>query len=160
MGFFDFLFGSTKNVAKVMEPSDENIFPVASTDISALKEEYSVEINDMYPMESYHYYASNGIELIRDTKSIHIIYEGLLAKSGAQEVHAAVGYGNNLKWEDIDDYTLHKLESQTFELILPVKRAGNINIAFKDNAGNWDNNSGMNYCFDNQFQKFLDRHIE
>jgi hypothetical protein len=35
-----------------------------------------------------------------------------------------------------------------FETTVPVIKPDTLNVAFKDCANNWDNNSGMNYSFD------------
>ncbi|NJD02351.1 MAG: carbohydrate-binding protein, partial [Ruminiclostridium sp.] len=35
-----------------------------------------------------------------------------------------------------------------FETTIPVMKADTLNVAFKDCANHWDNNSGMNYSFD------------
>jgi hypothetical protein len=104
------------------------------------------DVNLMHPYDSYAY---AGIQMQEAKDTLRLTYNGILAKSGAQEVYAVIGYGNNLKWEDIEYYPMHKVGDQSFELIFPVKRAGNINVAFKDSANNWDNNSGMNYSFNN-----------
>ncbi|WHH58917.1 carbohydrate-binding protein [Petroclostridium sp. X23] len=151
MGFFDFLFGARRDIEEVVQQQNTEILHLGSSEMDAFKEEYSTEIYDIEPIKSYNSYSNYGVQLKSDIYAVRIIYDGLLIKSGAQEVYAAVGYGNNLKWEDVDYYPLHKVNPQAFELILPVKREGNINIAFKDNIGNWDNNSGMNYCFENNF---------
>ena len=141
MGFFDFFFKSTS-----LSRPDNNSFA----------EEYSTEmydkVFDFSNMPAYNSYTDSGIRVTEAAYPImKITYEGLLANSGAQEVYAVVGYGNNLKWEDIETFTMQKVGSQVFEASIPVKRSGNINIVFKDCAENWDNNSGMNYSFNNHF---------
>ena len=34
-----------------------------------------------------------------------------------------------------------------FELDIPITESGNLNVAFRDDSGNWDNNDGQNYIF-------------
>mgnify|MGYP000500944935 CR=1 FL=1 len=67
------------------------------------------------------------------------------AKSGATDIYAHVGFGS--AWDNLYDYRMNKTDTG-FEVTVPVKSADTINICFKDCAGNWDNNSGMNYSFD------------
>ncbi len=88
-----------------------------------------------------------GIEFHNIPNMIKIVYKGLLAKSGAEEISAAIGYGDNSLWEDISSIPMQKTAQETFELLTFRKRPGNVNVAFKDNLGNWDNNSGYNYVF-------------
>ncbi|MBP2644078.1 MAG: hypothetical protein H6Q67_1965 [Firmicutes bacterium] len=74
-----------------------------------------------------------------------IVYSGLLAKGGAHGLYAHVGFDRN--WEHTHDYKMTK-GSNTFEADIPMHDADTLNIAFKDCADNWDNNSGKNYSFD------------
>jgi hypothetical protein len=93
-------------------------------------------------------YRQNGITIFPATPHAHddvkIIYNGLLPQSGAAEVWAHVGYGET--WENAHDYPMIKTWHD-FETVVPVQPATTLNIAFKDCAGNWDNNSGNNYSF-------------
>jgi len=78
-----------------------------------------------------------------------ISYSGLLAKSGAQEICGVYGYGSNQNWENVTTLHFKKEGDGVFQAIVPLESGKNINIAFKDPAENWDNNSGMNYTFVN-----------
>jgi hypothetical protein len=80
-------------------------------------------------------------------KEIRLRYNGMLVKNGAHDVYAAVSYGDNNNWTNVKYYPMGKTEHNTFEAILPVKRNTTLNVAFKDGADNWDNNSGSNYRF-------------
>ena len=100
---------------------------------------------------SYNSYTDNGVDIQQVQKAIRIMYTGILVSKDANRIEVLVGYGNNLKWEDVQSFTLIKIDDQTFEAIIPVYRAGNINVAFKDDADNWDNNEGMNYTFENNY---------
>jgi Starch/carbohydrate-binding module (family 53) len=119
----------------------------------AYNEETSTEIYDkVYNTDSmppYNSYTANGIEVTQAENPMKMSYTGMLAQSGAKEVYAVVGYGANDRWEDIETIKLRKSRGKKFVLELAVKRSGNINIAFKDEAENWDNNSGNNYTFAN-----------
>ncbi len=94
-------------------------------------------------------YDANGVYISPSTFSvgdrIKITYSGLLANSGAAEVYAHIGFGAS-KWQDITDIKMTKT-SKGFEATVPVSSTSTLNVAFKDNANNWDNNSGSNYCF-------------
>ncbi len=78
-------------------------------------------------------------------ETVKIVYNGLLAKSGATHVLAHVGFGQ--KWAYVHDYSMKKT-ANGFETDVTVQHADTLNIAFKDCATNWDNNSGQNYSFD------------
>jgi hypothetical protein len=77
--------------------------------------------------------------------SVRIVYDGLLAKSGASHLYVHVGFGSN--WDTRGDYPMIRT-STGFEANVPVKEADTLNVCFKDCASNWDNNSGKNYTFD------------
>jgi len=94
-------------------------------------------------------YISNGVTLKPATPSVgdkvKVHYDGLLAKSGANDVLAHVGYGST--WKHTSDYRMEKTDTG-FEVTIPVIEGDTLNICFKDCANNWDNNSGKNYSFD------------
>ena len=94
-------------------------------------------------------YMTNGVAITPASpttgEEVKVIYDGLLAKSGANHVLAHVGFGNS--WCDIAEYRMERTGS-CFETTIPVKKGDAINICFKDCAGNWDNNSGLDYSFD------------
>ena len=77
--------------------------------------------------------------------TVKIIYDGLLAKSGATDVFAHVGFGK--KWDNVSDYRMSRTATG-FEVSIPVQNADVLNVCFKDCADHWDNNSGKNYSFD------------
>lgn len=95
-------------------------------------------------------YATSGVifEKLND-KEAKINYSGLLAKSGATQVIGVLGYGSNQSWEDVRDIYLSCQGSTGFESVIPIVPGKNVNLAFKDPAENWDNNSGLNYTFVN-----------
>lgn len=94
-------------------------------------------------------YLSNGISISPTIPAagdkLKVVYDGLLAKSGATEVFAHVGFGS--RWDNLHDYKMNKT-SMGFEASIPVSGSETMNICFKDSANNWDNNSGRNYSFD------------
>ncbi|NLU25976.1 MAG: hypothetical protein GXX00_02290 [Hungateiclostridium thermocellum] len=150
MGFFDFLFNtqSDTNTDNSNNPAENR-----AKKFQPFNQEFSLDMttepygNNMD--ETNNFYSNNGVQ-IQDAKNVfRLVYSGILAKNNPENLYAVIGYGNNLAWEDIESYSMRKIGDQKYELLFPVKRPGNINIAFKDDADNWDNNSGMNYCFEN-----------
>jgi len=117
---------------------------------NTFKEEYSEDLTNSdvskYGIQSY---SKSGVafEKLSETQA-QIVYSGLLAKCGAQEIHGVYGYGSNQNWEGVSTVQLTK-EGDVFRGIIPLEQGKNVNIAFKDSAENWDNNSGMNYTFVN-----------
>lgn len=81
----------------------------------------------------------------RAQTSATLKYDGLLARSGAHGVYAHVGFGAN--WSNTQDIRMSRT-ANGFTASIPVQYADTLNIAFKDCANNWDNNSGKNYSFD------------
>lgn len=73
-----------------------------------------------------------------------VVYNGLLAKNGAEKVYIHVGFGD--EWKKSTDYKMIKT-GEGFEVSVPVAIANTMNMCFKDNANNWDNNAGENYSF-------------
>lgn len=95
-------------------------------------------------------YSGNGVYITPTDFSvgdrIRLTYDGLLAKSGASEIYAHVGYGTQKKWDNVMDVKMTQ-SSDGFEATFPVTSTTNLNVVFKDSANNWDNNSGENYSF-------------
>ena len=94
-------------------------------------------------------YLSNGViispSILSTGERVRVIYDGLLSKSGANHIYAKVGFGS--KWEKEGYFQMIKSDTG-FETTIPVANADTMNLAFKDCANNWDNNSGKNYIFD------------
>jgi len=94
-------------------------------------------------------YLSKGVSISPAVPSVgdrvKIKYDGILAKSGAHDVLAHVGFGS--KWDNLYDYRMTRTATG-FEVTVPVANADTMNVCFKDCANNWDNNSGKNYTFD------------
>lgn len=92
-------------------------------------------------------YTENGIFLKGAQDVFRLTYSGILAKDGAKDIYAVVGQEENGKWKDVKYYPMHKADEQTYEVLFPVRSLQNINLAFKDGADHWDNNSGRNYTY-------------
>jgi hypothetical protein len=95
-----------------------------------------------------HNYNSNGVTLNPSIPTfgdkVKVVYNGLLAESGATELFAHVGFGNN--WNSQYDYRMNRTQNG-FEASIPVTHQEPLNICFRDCANNWDNNSGSNYSY-------------
>ena len=149
MGFFDLFYN---NAQKNSNNSDEQNRDNTSR-FQSFNEEFSMDMTtEPYGTsikELDNSYSSSGVEIHDTRNTLRILYSGILAKNGAKEVYAVIGYGDNLNWENVQEYPMHKLSAKKYELIFPVTRTGEINMAFKDSADNWDNNSGKNFTFTN-----------
>ncbi|PKM83306.1 MAG: hypothetical protein CVU89_00690 [Firmicutes bacterium HGW-Firmicutes-14] len=81
-----------------------------------------------------------------DGKNIKIVYNGLLAKSGADQVLMRAGFGTRNSWNDVYDHhmsrTVRGWESPDLHM-----NDRQLNFCFKDSAGNWDNNNGENWSY-------------
>ena len=118
--------------------------------------EFSTEMYDKTfntsNMPPYNPYSVNGIHIEeRADDRIRLSYDGLLAKSGADGVYAVVGFGDNSNWKDVMYYPMQNTGYQSFEVYIPQNKNEGLNIAFKDSAYNWDNNTGANYTFNHSF---------
>ena len=102
-------------------------------------------ISSINNMEYMEYGVSISPSMPESGSTTKIMYDGLLAKSGASHIYAHVGYGTN--WNNPQYYKMSKT-STGFEATVPVADSDTFNVCFKDCANNWDNNSGKNYSFD------------
>jgi hypothetical protein len=136
-----------KNSASSLYPEES---PRSASGKQTFKEEYAEDLVSDVSRYGIQSYSKAGVtfEKLSETQG-KISYSGLLAKCGAQEVCGVYGYGSNQNWENVSTIKLNKEAGDTFQAIIPVEQGKNINIAFKDPAENWDNNSGMNYTFVN-----------
>jgi hypothetical protein len=78
---------------------------------------------------------------------IQVNYNGLLSKSGAEEVYLHAGFGLNNQWDDVYDIKMKKTEDH-WQTALDVKTNKRLYFCFHDNAENWDNNNGLNWSFE------------
>lgn len=143
-------FGHDFLSRKASEDSDDlNSELKGESKKAAFKEEFSEGLmNDAhFGVQSYSK-AGVTFEKLSETQA-RVNYTGLLAKSGAHEVFGVYGFGSNQNWENVSTISLNKANDGTFISVIPVEQGKNINLAFKDCAENWDNNSGMNYTFVN-----------
>lgn len=74
----------------------------------------------------------------------NISYEGLLKKSGADQVFLHCGYGP--EWSNAQYIPMYNTATGC-TCDFTVNQDGNLNFCFKDSANHWDNNSGQNWAF-------------
>jgi len=93
-------------------------------------------------------YIENGVTIsklpVNVGDEVTLTYDGLLVRSGADKIFAYVGYGDG--WEE-KGFIPMSYEFDVFKAAFKVLLTGKLNIAFKDSADNWDNNSAENYTF-------------
>lgn len=72
-----------------------------------------------------------------------ICYNGLLARSGADQVYLHCGFGDPVHWHSV---STQRMERSPVGWEKTIRMADNKAIfCFKDSAANWDNNSGHNW---------------
>ncbi len=95
-------------------------------------------------------YVENGVKLSKVNvvagEEITVTYNGLLAASGAQNVYAHVGFGND--WNETIDVPMTKDKKGDFKAKIKIAGYDSLNMCFKDDVNNWDNNHSFNYSFD------------
>lgn len=79
--------------------------------------------------------------------SVHIIYNGLLAESGAEQVYLHTGFGSSYHWTMVDEHMMTR-NKWGWETVVPMKGDERFNFCFRDNANNWDNNNGLNWSYE------------
>lgn len=136
-----------ENSNKLIQKSNcEDIFVIDDKEIfdnNESQQGISSKINDIDRVYCFY----NGIKFYDIPNMIKLEYNGILASSGAADIYAVIGYGENDNWQDIGTYKMQETSKDNFEVLTFRKGKGNINVAFVDNAGNWDNNLSNNYIF-------------
>jgi len=151
MGFFDFFYNNNEEFRDLTNQKTKAGDKISK--FQPFNEEFSMDMTtEPYGTsikELDNSYSNSGVEIQDTRNTLRVLYSGILAKSGSKEIYAVIGYGDNFNWENVQEYPMHKLSGEQYELIFPVTRSGEINMAFKDSADNWDNNSGRNFTFTN-----------
>lgn len=95
-------------------------------------------------------YVENGVKLSKVNvivgDEVTVTYNGLLAANGAQNVYAHVGFGEH--WSEIMDVPMTKDKKGDFKAKIKISGYDSLNMCFKDDVNNWDNNHSYNYSFD------------
>lgn len=84
---------------------------------------------------------------LRANRNVELVYNGLLAESGAEEVYAHCGASYLADWTNIQDIKMNKNSNGSFSAHIRIPEGNAFHVCFHDNASNWDNNSGSNYSF-------------
>ncbi|MBE3574193.1 MAG: carbohydrate-binding protein [Firmicutes bacterium] len=73
-------------------------------------------------------------------------YHGLLARSGAQQVYLHCGFGSDDlgAWSQVQDIPMTNTP-EGWEAQVDLTDPSRLHFCFRDNVGNWDNNSGRNW---------------
>lgn len=72
---------------------------------------------------------------------VTVYYDGLLARSGADQVYIHYGFGLP-DWRNVTTEKMEWTGKRWRKAITVDKQAS---FCFKDSAGNWDNNNGHNW---------------
>lgn len=81
-------------------------------------------------------------------EEITVLYYGLLARSGADQVFLHVGYGDAGEWRNVSDLKMSRTGWGWVKTLEMPEDQTRFNFCFKDSAGNWDNNNGINWSFE------------
>ncbi len=103
----------------------------------------NVELSNKESDENY----SKGVIFTTIGNQVKLVYDGLLAQSGATQVYAVVNTRDEKHLLSTSTYPMKGTNQKTFELSIPASTKTLINVAFKDSASNWDNNSGQDYSY-------------
>ncbi|MCF8011777.1 MAG: hypothetical protein K9L17_12100 [Clostridiales bacterium] len=74
---------------------------------------------------------------------VNITYTGLLSSDGAEEIYLHCGYENPDEWYDPQTMRMNRT-GRGWERSVPMNN-NLMSFCFRDNASNWDNNSGYNW---------------
>ncbi|WP_027719381.1 carbohydrate-binding protein [Desulfovirgula thermocuniculi] len=74
---------------------------------------------------------------------VNIIYNGLLANCGADQVYLHYGFGDPLKWQNVNTVRMDRT-MRGWEATVRMLNS-TMSFCFKDSANNWDNNNGYNW---------------
>jgi hypothetical protein len=96
-------------------------------------------------------YNNQGIDVtptpITTGQNVRVNYDGLLSRSGANQVYLHAGFGLDNQWNDVKNLKMSKVQN-TWQADVEMDTDDRFYFCFHDNAGNWDNNSGSNWSFE------------
>ena len=75
---------------------------------------------------------------------IKVSYSGKLFQDDAEKIILHYGFGPD--WNNVSEIEMERSEIG-FQAELHILSTETLNICFRDNHGNWDNNEGENYIF-------------
>lgn len=94
-------------------------------------------------------YSIKGVKvkpLSEDGKEVSILYEGLLAHSGAGQVYLHCGFGDQKSWQETKDLPMER-RPEGWEKTIRLQQGNQLNFCFRDGIDNWDNNNGANWAY-------------
>jgi len=143
VGLFDNVFETDAKKDKNKRSSEQILGKKAANKLKEFREELSENLSEFDSQP----YRNNGVVFTRiSDHTASVRYDGLLAQSGADDVYTVFGYGSNNNWENVQTIRMNRI-GNSFQAEIPTMPGANVNLAFKDSADHWDNNSGMNYTF-------------
>lgn len=78
---------------------------------------------------------------------VTVLYYGILAQEGTEEIYLHTGYGPHDHWYDIYEFRMGRT-TRGFEKTFDVNDPTRLNFCFRNAAGDWDNNNGHNWSFE------------
>ena len=81
---------------------------------------------------------------IVENSKLKISYVGRLFQNDSKEVYMHFGFG--LQWDGVNDIKMEKTELG-FQCEINIDEAESLNLCFKNENDEWDNNDGQNYIF-------------
>ena len=85
----------------------------------------------------------NTDKLVENTV-VKISYTGKLFIDATDEVYIHYGFGVN--WDNVEEKKMEKTELG-FQTEIQLQSSETLNLCFRDNNNNWDNNDSVNYIF-------------
>lgn len=79
-----------------------------------------------------------------ENSNVKISYTGNLFQDGSDQVFIHFGFGDN--WDNISDIEMTKTDLG-FQANLQLLSSNSLNLCFRNQDNNWDNNNGQNYTF-------------
>ena len=77
--------------------------------------------------------------------TVKISYVGYLFQNGSSEVYLHYGFGEN--WDNVNEVKMEKTELGFQAEIDIMNGAETLNLCYKNENGEWDNNFGQNFTF-------------
>ena len=85
----------------------------------------------------------NTDKLVGNTK-VKISYTGKFFQDNSEEVYLHYGFG--LQWDNLSDIKMEKTDSG-YQAEIELCEMETLNLCFKNEKNEWDNNEGQNYIF-------------
>ncbi len=79
-----------------------------------------------------------------ENDTVKISYTGKFFQENADEVYVHYGFGEN--WDNLSEIKMDKTELG-FQAEIKLISTEDLNLCFKSNLNEWDNNNGANYSF-------------